>query len=264
MSSISAEKTPKDKNKKSKKGQLRNTVRLTIYAIGMLFWLIVALFLSRQWVDFIARIFGGETNNTIVQLTLQTLEYILNVAITIGLPLLILHVIRKKPWQKIQKNTIRTLGLTRKPTWKDVGLGGLGVLITIAIAWLIMSIIGTAIPWNDMSVSQTTSQLAHLSAIDIFVAFIVLAVIAPIGEELLFRGWMYGNLRQLNKTGGIVTGVVLVSLLFGFVHGQASVGIVMVIMSVVLCMLREHTGAIWAGIFLHIFKNSIALSIILM
>ncbi len=249
----------------SKKQQKRShhTIRLIIYAISMLLWIIVALFLSRQWVDLLAYLLGGLANVPAVQLTLQAVEYTLNAVITIGLPLLIMHVIRKVSWRKLRDDTLRKLGLTRKPTWTDVALGGIGVLATIAIAWLIMSILGTVIPWFGLTDGQAFSQSTRLSSIDFILIFIALVIIAPVSEEILFRGWMYGTLRRLSKTKGLIASIVIVSLLFGFVHGQANVGIVMIIMSIIMCILREHTGTIWAGIFLHIFKNGIALTLLL-
>jgi membrane protease YdiL (CAAX protease family) len=56
--------------------------------------------------------------------------------------------------------------------------------------------------------------------------------------------------------------IVITSALFGFIHGQWNVGIDVFALSVVLCSLREITGSIWAGILLHMLKNSVAFFII--
>ena len=82
-----------------------------------------------------------------------------------------------------------------------------------------------------------------------------LVIIAPIMEELLFRGWLYGKLRlKIPKVAAIVT----TSLLFGLVHMQWNVGVNVFAMSVVLCALREVTGTIYAGILTHMIKNGVA------
>ena len=87
------------------------------------------------------------------------------------------------------------------------------------------------------------------------IAFLVLVVAAPIVEEIIFRGWLYGKLRaRLNA----VVSVLIVSVLFGIMHFQWNVGVNVFALSVVLCILREITGTIYAGILTHMIKNGIA------
>ena len=102
-----------------------------------------------------------------------------------------------------------------------------------------------------------------MSGGDRVLAFLTLVVVAPIAEEIVFRGWLYGKMREKiaseysNKVSMVVS-ILLVSLLFGAVHGQWNVGVNVFAMSVVLCGLREITGTIYAGILLHMLKNGVA------
>ena len=80
-------------------------------------------------------------------------------------------------------------------------------------------------------------------------------MIAPIAEEVVFRGWLYGKFRS--KMPAYLS-IVLVSALFGLMHGQWNVGINVFCLSIVLCLLREVTGTIWSGIVLHMLKNGLA------
>ena len=82
-------------------------------------------------------------------------------------------------------------------------------------------------------------------------------------EEVIFRGWLYGKLRQklsgkTSEITGIIISILLVSLLFGIVHMQWNVGVNVFALSVVLCVLREITGTIYSGILVHMLKNGIA------
>ena len=52
--------------------------------------------------------------------------------------------------------------------------------------------------------------------------------------------------------------ILLVSILFGVVHLQWNVGVNVFATSVVLCLMREVTGTVYAGILLHMLKNGIA------
>ena len=94
-------------------------------------------------------------------------------------------------------------------------------------------------------------------------AFITLVVIAPIAEELVFRGYLYGRMREkfsqvtTQLTAAIIASL-LVSILFGIVHLQWNVGVNVFALSLVACAMREFTGTIYAGILLHMIKNGLA------
>jgi membrane protease YdiL (CAAX protease family) len=90
-------------------------------------------------------------------------------------------------------------------------------------------------------------------------AFVTLIIVAPLAEEILFRGFLYGKLR---KRMPLWVAMLITSALFGLIHGQWNVGLDVFALSIVLCSLREITGSIWAGILLHMIKNSIAFFII--
>ena len=55
-----------------------------------------------------------------------------------------------------------------------------------------------------------------------------------------------------------VPAILIVSLLFGLVHGQWNVGVVVFTMSIAMCLIRELTGTIWGGILVHMIKNGLA------
>ena len=80
-------------------------------------------------------------------------------------------------------------------------------------------------------------------------------VLPPIAEELLFRGYLFGRLRE---QFGFWFTTLIVSIAFGFVHFQWNVGIDTAVLSVFLCYLRERTGSIWASMILHAIKNGFA------
>jgi membrane protease YdiL (CAAX protease family) len=86
-------------------------------------------------------------------------------------------------------------------------------------------------------------------------AFITLVIVAPIAEEVLFRGYLYGKLR---KHAPIWLGALITSALFAVAHGQWNVAVDTFALSLVMCSLREITGSIWAGTLLHMMKNGLA------
>ncbi len=94
---------------------------------------------------------------------------------------------------------------------------------------------------------------------EVALAFVGLVIVAPIAEELLFRGFMYQGLKaRLPKFGA----AVVVSVLFGLAHGQINVAIDTFVLSMFLVLLVEKTGSLVPAILLHATKNLLAFVII--
>jgi membrane protease YdiL (CAAX protease family) len=91
-----------------------------------------------------------------------------------------------------------------------------------------------------------------------FIAFsIVVVVIAPIVEELLFRGLGYGLLEPF----GQYPAIVLVALSFALVHGLIAGFAVIAVFGAGLAYLRAKTGSIYPGMLLHASFNAFGLAI---
>lgn len=92
-------------------------------------------------------------------------------------------------------------------------------------------------------------------------AFIVAVVIAPIVEEVFFRGFV---LQTLAKKISPFWGVVLTALIFASVHFEFQSIMPLLILSVVLNVLYIKTKSIWPGIVFHVMNNSIAFIIMIL
>lgn len=154
------------------------------------------------------------------------------------------------------------LGLKGLPTWTDIGLAPVGFIIATLLAAGLVAIFNI-FPWFDAEQAQEVGFSIYLTGFEKIVAFLILVVVAPIAEELIFRGWLYGKLRpmlseKMSDRASMIISIFLVSLLFGIVHMQWNVGVNVFAMSIVLCGLREITGTIYAGILMHMIKNGVA------
>lgn len=167
------------------------------------------------------------------------------------------------PLKLIKKTREREIiGLKGLPTWTDIGLAPIGFFAYFLLAAAFMWVF-SLFPWFDVEQAQDVGFNVLASGFDRVVAFVTLVVLAPIAEEIIFRGWLYGRLRsQLLKClpdwASMLISILLVSILFGVLHGQWNVGVNVFAMSIILCGLREITGTIYAGILLHMLKNGIA------
>lgn len=145
------------------------------------------------------------------------------------------------------------------PTWKDIGLSLLGVIVYMILSVGLMSLVKSIAPGFDESQKQQVgfSNLYHLY--EFILAFFTLIILAPIAEEILFRGYFLGVLLKEHRAW---VAVLVVSILFGAIHGSWNVGLDTFALSLVLCSLRITTGSLWPGILVHMLKNSVAFYLI--
>lgn len=236
--------------------------RVFFSVLLMLIWTGVSVILAQLLVGVVAIKFMGvdDFNKPAVQAVYTALAYIVAILLAIWVPA---YVEAKWDLKKSLKIPSRKLlGLRGLPTWTDVGLAPIGFVVALILAGVLVSIFGL-FPWFNAEEAQNLGFSFYVAGIDKIVAFISLVVIAPIAEEIIFRGWLYGKIR--NKTSEAVSNKVsmilsslLVSLLFGIVHLQWNVGVNVFAMSLVMCAMREVTGTIYAGILMHMIKNGVA------
>ena len=94
----------------------------------------------------------------------------------------------------------------------------------------------------------------------ILVIFMVL-VVAPIAEEIIFRGYFYGIIRRYC---GRIPALLTSSLLFTAIHGNLAAAPGLFFLAITLCLLYERTGTLWASMTLHAaFNTSTIIALIL-
>ncbi|WP_018969130.1 CPBP family intramembrane glutamic endopeptidase [Rubritalea marina] len=79
-------------------------------------------------------------------------------------------------------------------------------------------------------------------------------VIAPLAEEIIFRGYLYPVLKRFTEPA---IAAILTGVLFGAIHGQIWAVIPLSIFGILLAVLYEKSGSIWACILCHALFNSI-------
>lgn len=92
-------------------------------------------------------------------------------------------------------------------------------------------------------------------------AFVVVAVFAPVAEEIFFRGFLYGGLR---RRGGAASAMLVSSIFFTALHLSVGLFIPIFVLGLFLAWLYEHTGSLYPGIFLHAANNGLALLLLLL
>jgi membrane protease YdiL (CAAX protease family) len=142
-------------------------------------------------------------------------------------------------------------GLRRTRFWPAVGWATLGMITFYLLAALWVALIGEPEQSTAEDVGADESDLALLGAGVMFI------VIAPVAEEIFFRGFFYGSLRTRMNAGlaAVVCGVV-----FGVIHlstGPSAVPI-LIVLGIIFCLVRERTGSLYPCIALHALNNTFA------
>jgi len=86
--------------------------------------------------------------------------------------------------------------------------------------------------------------------------FVVVALVAPVVEELTYRGLGFAAVQQFFG-GGVA--VVVTSLAFGLAHGLVIALPVLTIFGLILGWLRLRTSSLYPPIILHAIFNGAAL-----
>jgi membrane protease YdiL (CAAX protease family) len=223
-----------------------------LQALAWLAWLATAFFTAQFVLAWLPINVGS--SDTLVLALLQALAYALTLGIGLGIPLL-LHKTLKLP--KIRE----LLGLARKINLRDLGKALRTIfwyyLVLFGVMWLLMLL------WPDVMGQEQVVDFGRAGNApwQLILIFLSVAVIAPVVEELLMRGLLFGRVRAVLPFWPTA---VLISLLFGAIHLQLNVAIDTFILSMFMCMARERTEAVYTPIIMHVIKNSIGFFLLFM
>lgn len=256
------------KTKRAPKDLPKNQRWKTVFEIlGLLIWAGAAVVASQFVVGYLMSWVLGTNafNKPAVTALYSAMSYTMAMFLVIYIPPKIKAKRQKKNNKVINREE---LGLRGWPTWTDIGLAPIGFIVYLMIAAGLVAFF-SQFPWFDASEAQDVGFNTLIFGFDRLLAFFTIVVLAPVAEEVIFRGWLYGKIRS--KLWGetahwvaILISTLLVSILFGLIHMQWNVGVNVFAMSLVLCALREITGTIYAGILLHMLKNGVAFYLLYM
>lgn len=141
----------------------------------------------------------------------------------------------------------------REPVWRIALL-----VIGVYVAFFVFSAIWS-VALGEEPKEELLKQLgANESGVLLALSALLTTVIAPIGEETLFRGYIFPSLAKWRGWGlaAAITGV-----LFGAVHAGSAPAIYLVplgVLGFLLCALYRWTGSLYPCIATHCLNNSIA------
>ena len=226
-----------------------------LLVFGLMAWIYVCFELAQYLIfpvvyftDFIGLPLRS-LNQALLQTILAAFVYLMTILLVIGIPKLVHKT----------KISLSELGLNRMPTWMDIILAPAGFVIYLIISVVLSMMATTFLPWFNSNQAQDVGFTGLNFGYEYVLAFITLVIIAPVAEEILFRGYLLGKLVKIVP---IWVAILSTSLLFGFIHGAWNLALDTFALSVILSLLRIRTGSLWTPILIHMTKNAIAFYIL--
>jgi hypothetical protein len=172
----------------------------------------------------------------------------------------------------LQPAGLRELGLTRGPIDRVVRVSAVGLVIALPMVLalagalgLVMALLGDPPPpvgHNLLRVLQDMHRPGEYAAL-----VLSAVVLAPVLEEILFRGLLQTAIGNLLGTSWRWVTIGICSLLFALTHGSAGVpphGIAaLVLLAVILGWTYERTGSLWPAILIHAGFNAFNVAMVL-
>jgi membrane protease YdiL (CAAX protease family) len=92
-------------------------------------------------------------------------------------------------------------------------------------------------------------------------AVVMIALLAPIAEELFFRGFLFAGVRS---RWSLWPAAIASGLIFGLVHAPTGITTVVPLaaLGIALCWLYDRTGSLWPCVIAHMINNGLALAVV--
>lgn len=165
------------------------------------------------------------------------------VSIWSGLICTALILLAVRLWKRGQTSAFLAL---RKPAWKQVLLW-LGVFVVLGLVIELLAHLSPAFRSDFMEkvIGSTTNKLWLLLGV---------GIVAPLFEEFLIRGLLFGSIRHMFDEH---VSVAITAGVFALMHMQYDVVVMMLIlpMGIVLGYSRSRSGSIWVPVLLHMMNN---------
>lgn len=152
------------------------------------------------------------------------------------------------------------VGLTRFP-WKDIFYKGiLGGLVVLVVVFFLLSIIISLLHKTPPPQPLTELLIASRNRGFLVLSFLLVGVLAPLGEEVYFRGFVYPAIRWRL---GMLPAVLVSSAFFGALHFDLFRFLPLTAGGAALALICERTGSLLPSIFAHSTWNITMLLLIM-
>ena len=129
-------------------------------------------------------------------------------------------------------------------------------LLGIALQLLVSMCLNVVFPILPQQMTTEYGELIEtLIGGNVWLSLLVTVILAPLAEELIFRG---ATLKMAKQIMPFMAANILQAVLFGIYHANLIQGVYAFVLGLVLGFTAEYFHSIWASILLHAFVNGSA------
>ena len=194
--------------------------------------------------SYASRLSGGETPDDVLYLWSTAIGALIQYAFMFGLILVIARGLDRR---------LLALELPER-RWRAAGLAAAAFAAIIIVSAILSQFLDAGDEQGLVPKSWDSSRAAPFIA-----NAIVVAVVAPFVEELLYRGLGYWLLTQFIP---VLPTILITGLAFGLGHGLVLGLPVLAFFGITLAWLRWQTGSVYPGMIVHGTFNGLALLVV--
>ena len=146
--------------------------------------------------------------------------------------------------------------LAPRAWWRSIG-----VLVAAAVAFIVLADVYFSLIHQSGQEKEFVKEIGgNAGTASVLAVCVLVTVVAPICEEVLFRGFIF---RSLANWRGPWPAAIATGILFGVVHGLSAPAVdlaPLALLGFLLCVVYYKTGSLYLTILMHAVNNAIALS----
>ena len=148
----------------------------------------------------------------------------------------------------------------RRPASRDFGWGVVGLVGAMAVVWLYVGIVEVAGVEDLEPVSSIDNDAIYASVSLVVLTGILVVLVAPIAEEIFYRGFLFAG---LGRRFGVVAGALGSSVLFAAVHFDPGSLIPFAVVGVVFALVYWRSRSLNGAILAHGLFNAISFVVLI-
>ena len=164
-------------------------------------------------------------------------------------------------------SSVATLLIFLKCKWTRVSNTWMLTRPWAVIAWAVLLAVGSIIPseqlveWTHFEMPEQVMKMME-GVMKKPLGYVVIGILAPLAEEVVFRGAILRKLLGMMPTGRHWIAIAISALLFGIVHFNLPQGIHAFLIGLLLGWMYYRTQSIIPGIVFHWVNNTISYVIV--
>ena len=144
----------------------------------------------------------------------------------------------------------------RATSWRWLALGVCGGLLAFVVVRL-ATVLYTEVFGIPSNVQEVYTDTGTSGPAALVLSLLFLAVLTPLGEELLFRGVVTTVFLRYGRAVGVLGSAVV----FAAAHGPNAAAIPALIVGVISAELRRRSRSIWPGVVVHAVNNFVGIGL---